>query len=47
VGGIMTKVQKVFAAALFAVPMVSQAGTFDLNFSGTSEFCAAPIQRRW
>ncbi|MGB6489627.1 MAG: PEP-CTERM sorting domain-containing protein [Steroidobacteraceae bacterium] len=31
----MTKILRVFAAVLFAAPMVSQAGTFDLNFTGT------------
>jgi hypothetical protein len=31
----MTIILRVFAAALFAAPMVSQAGTLDLNFSGT------------
>jgi hypothetical protein len=31
----MTKILRAFAAAFFAVPMVSHAGTFDLNFTGT------------
>lgn len=30
----MTKILRALAAALFVVPMVSQAGTFDLNFTG-------------
>jgi hypothetical protein len=33
-GSLMTKIIRVLAVALFAVPLVSQAGTFDLNFSG-------------
>lgn len=31
----MTKILRTLAAVVFAVPMMSQAGTFDLNFSGT------------
>jgi hypothetical protein len=31
----MTRIPRVLAVALFAAPMVSLAGTFDVNFSGT------------
>lgn len=31
----MTRIIRVLAVALFAMPLVSQAGTFDLDFSGT------------